>query len=100
MSARNAALAVALAALLALPYWVSGTYYINVSSQILFYAIFHRDNLVGPMVTGYRKVTGRLSDIHAASRHGNTVVAVIVLALAVGAVYLAVNSVKLFGAAQ
>jgi len=67
---------------------------------ILFYAIFHRDNLVGPMVTGYRKVAGRLSDAHAASRHGSTVVAVIVLALAVGAVYLAVNSVKLFGAVQ
>jgi hypothetical protein len=45
-------------------------------------------------------VAGRLSDAHATSHHGSTVVAVIVLALAVGAVYLAVNSVKLFGAAQ
>jgi hypothetical protein len=67
---------------------------------ILFYAIFHRDNLVGPMVTGYRKVTGRVPEAHAASRHGSTIVAVILLALAVGAVYLAVNSVKLFGPGQ
>jgi branched-chain amino acid transport system permease protein len=40
VSARNLALAAAVAALVALPYWVSGTYYINISSQILFYAIF------------------------------------------------------------
>src|SRR5204863_3501839 len=37
---RSIALAVAFAALVTLPYWVSGTYYINVSSQVLFYAIF------------------------------------------------------------
>ena len=37
---RNLALAAASVALVSLPYWVNGTYYINVSSQILFYAIF------------------------------------------------------------
>jgi branched-chain amino acid transport system permease protein len=40
VNARNLALIVAAAALVTLPYWLTGTYYINVSSQILFYAIF------------------------------------------------------------
>lgn len=40
MSARNLALIVAFVALAALPYWMPGVYYINVGSQILFYAIF------------------------------------------------------------
>jgi branched-chain amino acid transport system permease protein len=39
-SARNLALAVAFAALVTLPFWMPGIYYINVSSQVLFYAIF------------------------------------------------------------
>jgi branched-chain amino acid transport system permease protein len=37
---KRAALAVALAALAAVPLWVSGTFYINIASQILLYAIF------------------------------------------------------------
>ena len=40
MSARLIAVVVALAALATLPFWMTGIYYINVSSQILFYAIF------------------------------------------------------------
>jgi branched-chain amino acid transport system permease protein len=40
MSARLIALAVAFVALVTLPFWLSGDYYINVASQILFYAIF------------------------------------------------------------
>ncbi len=40
MSARTLAVVVALAALATGPYWLPGIYYINVSSQILFYAIF------------------------------------------------------------
>jgi len=39
MSARTIALALALAALVSLPYWIGGVYYVNVASQILFYAI-------------------------------------------------------------
>ena len=35
-----AALAVALAALAAVPLWVPGTFYVNIASQILLYAIF------------------------------------------------------------
>ena len=40
MNGRYFALAVAFVALATLPYWMSGIYYINVASQILFYAIF------------------------------------------------------------
>jgi branched-chain amino acid transport system permease protein len=40
MSARLVALAVAALLLVTLPFWISGIYYINVASQILFYAIF------------------------------------------------------------
>src|SRR3954470_18126058 len=39
-SVRHIALAVAIAALVTLPFWMPGIYYINVSSQVLFYAIF------------------------------------------------------------
>jgi branched-chain amino acid transport system permease protein len=40
MIARVVALAAAFAALLTVPYWVPGIYYVNVASQILFYAVF------------------------------------------------------------
>src|SRR5215471_1551762 len=40
MSGRLLALGVALIALATLPYWMTGVYYVNVASQILFYAIF------------------------------------------------------------
>jgi branched-chain amino acid transport system permease protein len=40
MSRRLIALAVTALALATLPYWMGGVYYINVASQILFYAIF------------------------------------------------------------
>jgi branched-chain amino acid transport system permease protein len=40
MSQRVFALLVAFVALVTLPYWMTGIYYVNVASQILFYAIF------------------------------------------------------------
>ena len=40
MSARLLAIAIAFVLLAAVPYWMPGIYYINVASQILFYAIF------------------------------------------------------------
>jgi branched-chain amino acid transport system permease protein len=40
MNGRFLALGIALVALATLPYWMTGVYYINVASQILFYAIF------------------------------------------------------------
>lgn len=40
MNVRNLALIVAFAALVTVPYWIPGIYYVNVASQILFYAVF------------------------------------------------------------
>ncbi len=40
MNARLIALVIAFVALATLPFWVSGVYYVNVASQILFFAIF------------------------------------------------------------
>lgn len=40
MSARRTFLLIALIVLAALPYWMPGSYYINIASQILFYAVF------------------------------------------------------------
>ncbi len=40
MTARIVGYVCALAALITVPYWMPGVYYVNVSSQILFYAIF------------------------------------------------------------
>ena len=40
MSTRLIALAVAFVALFTVPYWMPGVYYVNVASQILFYAVF------------------------------------------------------------
>ncbi|HXX26375.1 MAG TPA: branched-chain amino acid ABC transporter permease [Pseudolabrys sp.] len=40
MNGRTFAMAVGFLALVALPYWIPGIYYLNVASQILFYAIF------------------------------------------------------------
>ena len=40
MKARPLALGIAFAALVTVPYWMPGIYYVNVASQILFYAIF------------------------------------------------------------
>jgi len=37
---RRVALGIALVVLAAVPYWVGGTYYVNIASQVLFYAIF------------------------------------------------------------
>jgi cytochrome b len=61
-------------------------------------SLFHRENLVKPMLSGYRKITGRLDDAASASRHGNTMMALIILTVAVAAVYFLVNAVKLTGA--
>ena len=40
MNGRTFFLVVAIGALLTLPFWMSGIYYVNVASQILFYAVF------------------------------------------------------------
>src|SRR5690348_9590939 len=40
MTLRSLTLLVAFVALVTLPYWMNGIYYVNVASQILFYAVF------------------------------------------------------------
>ena len=40
MTGKRIALALAILALAAVPYWMPGSYYVNVMSQILFFAIF------------------------------------------------------------
>ena len=40
MSPRAIALSVAVVLLMTVPHWVPGVYYVNVASQILFFAIF------------------------------------------------------------
>ena len=40
MNARNLALLAAFVGLVTVPYWMPGVYYVNVASQILFYAVF------------------------------------------------------------
>jgi branched-chain amino acid transport system permease protein len=40
MTARGGALIVTVAVLAAAPYWLPGSYYVNIATQILFYAIF------------------------------------------------------------
>jgi branched-chain amino acid transport system permease protein len=40
MTARGGALLVTVAVLAAAPYWLPGSYYVNIATQILFYAIF------------------------------------------------------------
>jgi branched-chain amino acid transport system permease protein len=40
LNARTLAIAIAVALLAALPFWMGGIYYVNVASQILFYAVF------------------------------------------------------------
>ena len=54
MSGRALALAVAFLALGTLPYWMPGIYYINVSSQVLFYAIF----ALGAGLAGFAGIIG------------------------------------------
>ena len=42
-------------------------------AAIAFYALFHKENLVRPMLTGYRKVEGALSDLQRRDSAGDAV---------------------------
>ena len=101
MSARLLAIAVALVALATLPAWMGGIYYINVASQILFFAIFALglNVLVGYAglvslghaglfgVTAY--VTGYL--LQAGFGHTTAILAALVFSVAAMAVYAALS---------
>ena len=62
-------------------------------AAILFYFFYKKDNLISPLISGVRKVTGTVP----AMRAGSPVVAAVLLGVSALAVYLLVNAIKLFG---
>jgi branched-chain amino acid transport system permease protein len=88
VSAKRIALVIALALLALLPWWMPGTYYTNIASQILFYAIFA---LAIDVLLGY----GGLVSLGHAGVFGITCYAV---AVALGAGYVHFAAI-LFGIA-
>jgi cytochrome b len=59
-------------------------------AAIVFYRVYHKENLVRPMVTGFKRVAGPVAE----SRHGSTVLAAVLLALSGVGVWLLVNAAK------
>jgi cytochrome b len=59
-------------------------------AAILFYLLFHKENLVRPMLTGVKRVAGNAGQ----SRHGSTVLAVVLLAASGVGVYFLVNAAR------
>src|SRR5665213_629363 len=90
---------IAIAALATLPFWISGTYYINVSSQILFYAVFALGlnvlvgyaGLVSLGHAGLFGVTAYATGFMLQSGYGHT--AAILVALVVGVVSMAIYAI-------
>lgn len=62
-------------------------------AAIFFYLFYKKDNLISPMVTGVKQVTGKVPAI----RPGSAVLAAVLLAVSAVAVYVLVNAVTLFG---
>ena len=59
-------------------------------AAIAFYYFFHKENLVRPMINGVKRVTGAVTS----SRHGSTLLALILLAASGVGVYFLVNAAK------
>jgi cytochrome b len=59
-------------------------------AAILFYLLYHKENLVRPMLTGVKRVAGNIAE----SRHGSTALALILLAASATGVYWLVNAAK------
>lgn len=59
-------------------------------AAILFYLLFHKENLVRPMVTGVKRVAGNVAQ----SRHGSAALALVLLAASGIGVYFLVNAAK------
>jgi cytochrome b len=57
---------------------------------ILFYLFKKRENLVAPMITGYKRSRARLDARAAAAAHGSKLAALVLLLIAAAAVYYAV----------
>ena len=62
-------------------------------AAIFFYLFYKKDNLISPMVTGVKKVTGNVP----ALRPGSAALAAVLLGVSAAAVTVLVNAVKLFG---
>jgi cytochrome b len=59
-------------------------------AAIAFYYFFHKENLVRPMITGFKRMRGNVAQ----SRHGSTVLAVCLLAASGVGVYVLLNAAK------
>ena len=59
-------------------------------SAIAFYYFYHKENLVRPMLTGFKRMAGAVGE----SRHGSTLIALVLLAFCAGGVYWLVNAAK------
>ena len=59
-------------------------------AAIAFHYFYHKENLVGPMLTGIKRVAGTTG----ASRHGSSVLAALLLAASSVGVYFLVNAAK------
>ena len=62
-------------------------------AAIFFYLLYKTDNLISPMISGVKKVTGKVTPVRA----GSPALAVVLLAVSAGVVYALVNAVKLMG---
>jgi branched-chain amino acid transport system permease protein len=101
VSARPVATFVALAGLASLPYWMPGTYYINVASQILLYAIFALGlNVIvgyaGLVSLGHAGLLGLAAyagaiALQAGAGHTVAILAALVVTLAGAAIYAALS---------
>ncbi len=59
-------------------------------AAIAFHWFYHRENLVRPMITGVKRVAGAVGN----SRHGSTLLALVLLGLSAAAVYSLLNAAK------
>ncbi len=59
-------------------------------AAILFYFLYHKENLLRPMINGVKRVKGAVAE----SRHGSTTLAIALLAACAIGVYFLVNAAK------
>ena len=59
-------------------------------AAIAFYFFYHRDNLVKPMFTGVKRVTGVVAD----SKFGNPLLALVLVAACGTGVYFLINAAR------
>lgn len=62
-------------------------------AAIFFYLLYKADNLISPMISGVKKVRGKVTPVRA----GSPALALALLAVSAGVVYALVNAAKLMG---